>query len=196
MAKAPSRFANLRNIGLRAARIYDEEDNPARVDALTASLRTIPPITASVADGNVYISTRIVDGLTADAFVRSLIQVPAGITLRLSAQTSAGATVETRAYEDPTWSDVGTEDPPTNLNRGSPNTSQVTLTRSPTLSDLGTEIVPFLVPGGNGGNAPGGSSDQAEMILVGPRNYAFEVKNVSASPISINGVLIWIEVKT
>jgi hypothetical protein len=81
------------------------------------------------------------------------------------------------------------------FNLTAPNTSQVVVREGVSVSDVGTMIADFLIPGGQGGNAVGGAVGQAQKVIL-PANtvFLFEADNLGTNDIFCEPTFAWFEV--
>jgi len=148
--------------------------------------------------GRIFISShlwpstaKLADAATAEY----LIQVGANSHAHTVIQISAEGSVELTLLEGPTFSAAGTGMTQFNSNRTSVNTSDTTITHTPTVSVDGTQLNSKLLPGGSGPHSAGGSgSFDHEWIFENDTDYLIQIKNVSGGAASISIEIDIIEV--
>lgn len=189
-----SRFKTIFGAGVRAVRIYDEQDHRANVDRVAEALTVIDTLHQRTHEGVVYSHNQIFAGVTNDADIEVLMQVPAGMYPHIRIQQNAGGDAEMRVFEGSTFSAAGTAVTPRNRNRNVPDASAVTLTHTPTITVPGTELVTLFVPGGSGGNASGANGIIFEEFILKPStDYLFRGTNRAGIAQDMNSVLTWYE---
>lgn len=118
--------------------------------------------------------------VTVDAAVNSFISVTTGTVKSVHAYISFQATSQfvVNAYISPTISVAGTALPIGNFNVGKPNVATVALALNPTVTNNGTKIADFLIPGGSTGTAIGGAAVNATKVILPPNQvFLFELDN-------------------
>lgn len=118
--------------------------------------------------------------VSMDASTNSFISVQTGTTKSVHAYISFVSTSQfvVNAYISPTISVAGTPLPIGNFNVGKPNIATVALALNPTVTNNGTKIADFLVPGGQTGTAIGGAAVNATKVILPPNNlFLFEIDN-------------------
>ena len=159
---------------------------PAYLDAAHAKIHQGLSFQATYISGE---GNNVADNAAIDV----LIQSTAGIHLIQAAAT--GGDAEVFLYRNPTFSAAGTNLTQINKNEYSSNTSAVTITHTPTLSDDGVLMASKFVPGGTGGNSTGGAdgSFDREIILNHAHTYLFRVINRAGTAQPIGVTFEWYE---
>ena len=85
-------------------------------------------------------------------------------------------------WEAPTTSADGTPLLVSNRNRFSANTAGTLFFGAPTVTDPGTQLMDFLMAGGNKNTASGGSGSSFEEWILAPGDYIARVSNTILSP--------------
>jgi hypothetical protein len=129
------------------------------------------------------------DSAIADnASLDMLLVVGSTRTPHIVFAVAAGGDVEVLFYEDTTVSNAGTALVENNMNRTSNHVSTVAATHTPTVSGVGTLLADYLIPGGQGPRAGGGTArESTEWILEKGKTYLIRATNRSggAQPVSI-----------
>jgi hypothetical protein len=114
-------------------------------------------------------------------------------TGHLSFAVSSGGDCEVELLEVGGTS-VGTPIQSHNMNRQSDNTPEGAVVVNPTIADDGIQLMNFLVPGGSGGNAGGGSMRLGtEWNLKLNQEYALRVTNRAGTTQQVSAALQWYE---
>ena len=132
-----------------------------------------------VHDGDFYSTGYYLEGVADDGYIDLLIQTPATDTLHTYIKLSGGGDVTFEVYEGTTFSAAGTTVTPVNHNRSSSNTCGCTVTHTPTVSSLGTQLWQEYLPGGSGGLTPGtvqGVSTE-QVVFDKDTNYLLRLYN-------------------
>lgn len=189
-----NRFTNILGAGIRAVRLYDEQNNRANVDRISESLGTIDVLHHRIHQGVVYSHNQILTAVANDASVNLLLQVPASHAAHLRAVLAAGGDAELRLFEGTTFSNAGTGVTPRNRNRFAGDNAQLTVSHTPTITGDGTELSTVFVPGGRGGNAGGGTGGLfAEYVLNVGTNYLLRGTNRAGQRQNLNLQVTWYE---
>lgn len=194
--EAPQRnlTGTIRGIGMRGVRIYDEQDHRVDVDPVEAGITAISTIQRQTNAGVAYTVTERFAAVGAGSTVDILFQVPESVIPFVRFAASCSADVDIDVYEGTTFSNAGNIITPTNLNRLSPFSSPITVSEGATITDLGTPLFGIFIPGGSGGNAPGGTAGGFEqIILANNQNYLAEFTNRGGSAVTIGGLVTWYE---
>lgn len=150
-------------------------------------------------DGMAFHATHRAVSLANGASHDHLIAVPAGSYPHITAVIAslADSPCDILSYEGVTTSDDGTAIAMFNRNRNSTNTPNITLTHTPTITDLGTLIHDRFVPdaGGQGSNDIGIVSPNfgEEWILKPSTKYLVRITNNSGGAITITEEHLWYE---
>ena len=151
-----------------------------RIEGFTGGCKTIGSEHVMVWEGCTYKASYVNTAVANTASVNILIQVPATLSLmHINHNTfkTTGAPFGIGVYEGPTFSAAGTAITPYNINRLSSNTSLVTITHTPTLTDDGTQIEADLIVGDK--SAGGDIEGYSEHFVFGPGNFLFRATNNS-----------------
>lgn len=168
-------------------------------DEITGALATISTVHHEVHDGETFQSSwKSPDAspIADDATVTMLLATGARYP-HLTFETAAGGDAEVRLYKNPTVTHAGTVNPTHNMNDPSSRTSTVTVSMMPTIDTVGELKHIHFLPGGMGGNSPGGTiRPETEWILDVNSLYMIQMINRanSAQPISL--VAQWYEEST
>lgn len=120
--------------------------------------------------------------LTVSNLTNSFISITTGAAKEVHVYISFTATSQfvVNAYIAPTITSPGTVLPIGNFNVGKPNIATVVLRQDPTVSDNGTKIADFLVPGGADKTAVGGAAVNATKVILPPNQvFLLELDNQS-----------------
>lgn len=150
-------------------------------------------IHAYIHDGRFYIASYISLSLANNAELDILIRVTDVMHVRPFVSSSGESIVD--FYEGSTFSAVGTELDAINRNRFSPRAATTSIFHTPTITDVGSILLSqTLMPGGQGGNATGGSgaSDFEEWILA-PGDHLFRITNIGGAAKNVSMQLNWYE---
>lgn len=168
-------------------------------DEITGALATISTVHHEIHDGDTFQSSwKSPDASPiADNAVATMLLTTGARYPHLTFEIAAGGDAEVRLYKNPTVTDVGTVNPSHNMNDGSSKTATAMVTMAPTVTDVGEQKHICFLPGGTGGNSPGGTARQeTEWILDIDSSYMIQATNRSgiAQPIGI--VAQWYEEET
>ena len=125
-----------------------------------------------------YIDTAV----TAAADIEVLIQVSSAHDMHLSIKTITGGDATLDIYEGTTVSAAGTSVTVRNHNRKFSDTSNSTITHTPTITGDGTLIWKEYIPGGSTGVAPGAIQQVSaeQTVFKANTNYLFRLTNNAA----------------
>lgn len=167
----------------------------ATVDAITPALVTIDSVHQNHHAGILFSAYFSNLALAAAASIELLVRTIAGQAAHLAQRSSAEAETLLSFFEDPTSSADGAAVARINRNRISVNTADTLVFSGPTLTGDGTALTPVVyVPGGSGGNAPGGQSASfSEFILAPDTDYLVRLNNPGAGEIQATLILDWYE---
>lgn len=141
--------------------------------------------------GDHYIGSHFFEGVSNNGNATLLLVAYSTKTYELSLQThiASEGTSRLRIYEDALVSNNGTNVPIFNLSRLNGDSVNCDLYHSPTLSDNGTKIYDFLLPGGSRNKVVGASDGSFPTEIVHLKknsNYAIVVTNLSGSSEAIS----------
>ena len=139
-------------------------------------------------EGDMFAISRVVEGVADDGTIDILIAL--GQEAHITWRTKAGGDALATFYENPTVSDNGTLMSQVNLSRlkASSNPGPGNVYHTPTITDVGTQLVTELLPGGTGGNAVGVTlSRDAEFIMHPDNTYLLRLQNIAgnAQPLGV-----------
>jgi hypothetical protein len=189
------RFQTIKNLGLRAIRVYDERNNPVDVDRVGRAIITTDALHAHTHDGSSYFYTHIFTGVANDAAGEILLQTTSSHAPHMRVIAVAGGAAELELFEGTTFSAAGTSGTPRNRNRFKADSAFLTATHTPTVTDAGTSIFIEEIPGGKGGNSLGGSGTLDEVVFKTSENYLLRTTNRSGVAQDLSFVLFWYEPK-
>lgn len=148
---------------------------------------------ANVHAGMFYFGGHYNNAVAAGANLDILIVTGANYELHFVPVVVSGGDAEFRLYEGVTVSANGTAIPPYNAKRSSSNTTDSNHYHTPTVTAVGTQLIPTnFIPGGSGVFGSGGSGggpvrSGTEIDLKVSTNYLLRVTNISggAQPVEI-----------
>jgi hypothetical protein len=157
----------------------DDTKAVAIVDGITPSLTVIDSVHQNTHAGILYTGCfAFATQTTVDLLIRTLADRPA----HFAARASADVEFSLEFFEGPTSSADGTPVAAINRNRITANTAVTLVFEGPTVSVAGTSLGCGFVPGGSGGNAPGGQgSSFGEYILAPATDYLLRLTGASRS---------------
>jgi len=162
---------------------YVDEDGAKKVVSSLTPMPTISTYHLRVHEGKAFFAGYLWTSLSDDANADLYAIVPSGVFIHATVNVSSGGESEFRVYEGSVMTSNGTLLTPFNRNRGSTKTANSTFFYDPTIDTLGDELVPSLVPGGQGPHKPGGSDGLSQEFLYSSNNYLFRITNRSGSAI-------------
>lgn len=144
--------------------------------------------------GTFYGISHFFDDLANGANADVLIKVGANKTLHINVSVYSSGFGTIYFYEDTTASNNGTAITIYNMNRTSDNTSNATTFYTPTVTDVGTQLIVTGIPGGEKKNAIGGiAKPNSEFILAKSKNYMVRVNNSSGDTSDVIMNIEWYE---
>lgn len=118
-----------------------------------------------------------------------------GINSHLFLSFVATGSALVNVYTGTTFTNQGTIRANGAFNLTLPNQSTTIVREGVVPNVLGTKIADFLIPGGSGGNAVGGSVDQAQKVIIpAGLTLTIEIDNLSATDINFEPVFVWYEI--
>jgi hypothetical protein len=188
------RFQLIKNIGLRAVRLYDEHNHHANIDRVGEALNVMTDFHQRIHQGKAFNLGKIFSGVANGGNADILIQVPVDVSLHLSFGVQAGGDAELRVYENPAVSSVGSAETAINKNRMASTVSKATFTSTPTITGVGTLLMEIMAPGGRGGNSNGGEAGIFdEFVLNDNEDYLCRITNISGIAQDLSVFLNWYE---
>lgn len=181
----------IHGVPARAARLYDEDENPADIDPYVRALRAIDVLHAQTHAGIVYGLDHVFAAVADDGFAYIMV-TPGPGPMHFRVEVASGGDAYAWLYEDPSASD-GTPLTPRNKNRLAADESAAEVVHTPTVSMSGTQIVTAFVPGGARNQATGGSANFEEIILAPGKTYLVAVQNKSGVAQDLSIHLTWYE---
>jgi len=152
-----------------------------------------------VHDGKFFTVGHFINNVGDDASLDLLIQVSATRSMHATFGVQVGGDCEAYFYEGTTFSGAGTAITIYNNNRFSSTVATATITHTPTVSGVGTQIVPTIwIPGGSGGQAIGGQGGGptrtgTEWILATSGVYLLRVTNRAGQATEISSQVAFYE---
>ena len=166
------------------------------IEGFTGGLKVIESEHVKVWEGCTYKASYVDTAIASAASMDILIQIPSTIDImHINHNTfkTTGAPFTVGVYEGPTFSAAGAPITPYNINRLSDNTSLITVTHTPTISDDGTQIELDLITGEkSGGGDEEGYSEH--FVLAGGTNYLFRTTNITGQEKGAVFRIAWFEV--
>ena len=170
----------------------------AEVDAINHSLVIIESEHHRIHEGVGFIHSHKHIDILADSSLDILLTTDATTYPHLKhlLVTSTGGPFDTILYKDSITSDPGSALTTTNLNLNSTNTSGITVTEGPTITEIGTEIGFDLLPTSSlGAQTSGGalSDSITEFILKPNSKYIWRILNNDTVTLDIGVNIFWYE---
>ncbi|HUT19893.1 MAG TPA: hypothetical protein VM366_12115 [Anaerolineae bacterium] len=164
----------------------------ADVDDLVAARTSIDPMHRAIHQGNAWMATHY-DSSVAGSLTCDLLLVVGASNAH--AIFSAASTGIARAilYEATTTSSVGTAMSEVAINRASVASPLATVTHTPTVTSVKTEIATELLPAGVGAPGMFGAVGHHEVILDAGKAYLFRIDNLGSTVAMSVGVR-WYEI--
>jgi hypothetical protein len=163
--------------------IRDGKGNKANIDRASGSIQMIDYAHHEIHEGDTYSITGQVT-LASGNVKDFLFAVPTSETAEgkrphIVATIRSSGEANFMGYEGTVTSSLGGAITAFNHDRGSSNTSAITVSNTPTMSTTGTAI--FEQHFGGGQNIPGTGRAENEWILAHNTNYLFTIKSEAAS---------------
>jgi len=147
-----------------------------------------------VHEGDSYISGHYIDDL-ADTAALDLLIVTGLKEIHLTFDVSTEGLATVLFYEGTTVSAAGTGLAEINRDRTSSNTALTTVTHTPTVSGVGTVLIPEqLIPGGTGNKTVGTSRAAGlEFVLDVSTTHLLRITNLGGAVKDVAGTINWYE---
>lgn len=178
------------------AKWWGAEIADAFLDLVTGAQRVITSDHSAIHNGEGFNAWVYAEGVADNGYVQMEFKTAAANYVHMKLMTGlAEGLALFEAVEAPTLTTGSTTFTPINLNRvGTPPSSTSTLKTNPTGISGGTVLRAYLLGGGSGGNAPGGSDDKdIELVLKPATTYLFRVQNLAGSAKALSLWLFWYE---
>ena len=169
---------------------------PALTDEITFATVTISTVHHEVHEGETFSVSLFGAAVPDDGFISILLRTQSNRYAHLTFAVAGGGDAQVRLLEGSTINLSGDQFTEYNMKRYSTNAAQVVASGNPTYAG-GIVLTNFLLPGGRGGNSPGGVARlDTEWDLSLNTDYIIEVINIAgnAQPLSI--VAQWYEEST
>lgn len=166
--------------------LTDENGIALLLDSVEKAIVSVDSVHHEVHDGEVFECSAYLESIADDENLD--LQITTGARkVHTSFGAELGGDGTFSFHRSPTTSD-GTPVIAYNMEHSSAAVPISTLVHSPTVSDTGTQIIKFFLPGGSGPQAVGGTTrGNLERILKANTKYLFRLTNISgqAQPGSI-----------
>ena len=173
--------------------IHDADGHQANVDNDVHALVAIAVPHHEVHEGETFYVSRYAEDVADDASIIILLQVGATKEAHCTWAAACGGDAEIQVTENPTVNAAGTAMTEFNMNRHSTETATVVATHTPTVAG-GTLMPNYMVPGGSGGNAVGGTTRQnTEWVLDINSDYVIGIFNRSGQARNMSLAVQWYE---
>ena len=168
-------------------------------DEITGAQVTISTVHHEVHEGETFqtsYKTPDASSLADDADI-SFLLITTDKFAHLTWEGAAGGDAEIAFYEDTQYSAAGADLPEWNMKRTSTNTASVVASLGPTIMNVGALLRNNLLPGGTGGNAPGGTARaDTEWILQPNSIYMLRLINRAGNQQPASLTAQWYEEET
>ncbi len=167
--------------GSLETRIVDSEGDEAGVDGKVGALQIISTPHHEIHEEERYSISHVDTDVDDNDEVDILVQVGANKELHTTFAFALNGLAQIAIFEGTTFSSAGTAITAYNLDRASSNTSDATITHTPTISSVGTLIYNSMIPGGStGGQRTVGDTGQArfEFLLNKSTDYTYRLTNI------------------
>jgi len=178
-----------------AVHVLNPSSNEFTFGEITGALVTIDLVHHEVHEGEFYsVSYKTADASPlADNATLCYVITTGAKYVHFFGLGACGGDAEVEFTEAPTITG-GTAMTPYNHQRYSTNTSTVTVVRDPTVNTAGTVLVNYLMPGGQGPRAVGGTGvDRNEWILKTSTKYMLRITNRSGNTQPASLAMNWYE---
>ena len=159
-------------------------------DQIIGGIRTITAFHSKIHDGVAFDARHTVTTLATGATYDLLLQVPTTHAIHLRFIFEATNSASGYLYENPTFSDAGDAVLINSLNRRDyAQSTHATLTSQPTVSSVGSVVVPRvpIFGSGQGGKAVGGQKGGfEEVVLKEGNNYLLRIASDHNQDISVH----------
>jgi hypothetical protein len=160
-------------------------------DYINEAAVTMGEVHANIHRGIFFSGGYGAEGIADDGTLILLVQTGASQSAHLRYAGSAGGDHRVEFFEDTTVSAAGTAIACSNRNRFSSNVCAATVTHTPTVTGVGTELINSILPGGTavgqGQTTPGSSATGfSEWVLKHNTIYMLRITNLAgtAQPLS------------
>jgi len=168
-------------------------------DETTNALAIIPVVHHEVHEGKTFqtsYKTPDASPLADDAALNFLL-ITGSLFSHLTFAGAAGGDAEILLYEDTQYSASGAALPEWNMKRTSSSGTTLVMSLGPTITNVGTLLHNCFLPGGTGGNAPGGIvREDTEWILRPNSVYMVRLINRAGNAQPASLVAQWYEKET